>query len=1112
MTKMDESGLKAGFSNQPDLHQDATPAPQDSKRAGEETGSLSADAPEKQDAEDKSASVDDEAVGDPAGPVITMQGVSGKKITGTVKVVKAHKKARPAQQAPDEHETDSEATPAETAPASVEPATGSPEQKGQPAVAAVMPAETVTPPRRITQERPEAAAETRPVLPEDKPAAATVTPAQTEPAAKAPAPETDRREPAAAAAENPTVAEAAAKAPAAGQPTAKADEPQAAAESRSSGGLGSAPEPRKVGRMDLSQLNRGSQTAGTRRQPDNRVRGAQPDGGAPRGRSDSRSRGAQRPETGRTPAPAAVRPTGRAAEPQAGQPAAKTSAKSREPGPDAPNRGQGPTREARPVNSMRQAPTPGKVGNIFDLQKKDNGVSSSLAATAQAFAQRKQRQAEARDRGPAGSSAAERRGPGAGPSAVPGRRPGPRAYNAGGGGYMDKDKDEDQRPQHARRAPARKKTDAAPELFGRSTPEGRANFSQRDAIDRNKRGSGRAHGRKDAEPRLDRDDEVMRLARRGRLHQQSRRQKPAVAVLTHVTLPEALTVKQFSEAIKKTSAEVIKELMKLGVMATLNEAIDYDTAALVAGEFNISTDKLVEVSDEEMLFDDSKDDPAKLKPRPPVVAVMGHVDHGKTSLLDYIRKTSVVKGEAGGITQHIGAYMVRAGDRKITFLDTPGHEAFTTMRARGAQATDIAILVVAADDGVMPQTIEAIHHAKAANTEIVVAINKIDKPGANVDRVKQELAEQGVIPEDWGGSTIMVPVSAKTGEGVKDLLEMVLLTADILDLKADPDRQAKGIIIEAKLDKNRGPVATMLVQRGTLHLSDTIVAGAIVGNIRAMTDASGNEVKKAGPSVPVEVLGLPEVPDAGELFYAVEDQTLARHLAETRRNKLREDSLGVRQKLSLDNLFTRMSEGEIKELNLIIKADVQGSVEAVTQSLQKLQNAEVKVNVIHGAVGAINESDIRLADVSNAIVIGFNVRPSNAAAEMAKETGVDVRLYRVIYNAIDDIQAALKGMLAPEFKEAVLGHVEIRETFKVSNVGTIGGAYVTDGKVVRNGDIRLVRNGIVVMEGKLASLRRFKDDVKEVAQGFECGISIENFNDIKVGDVIECYEMKEVER
>ncbi|NJP40971.1 translation initiation factor IF-2 [Oscillospiraceae bacterium HV4-5-C5C] len=1038
-----------------------------------------------------------------------MQGVSGKKITGTVKVVKAHKKAKPAQQAPDEHEPVAEAQPAQTSLPGVESAAAFvPEARPATATAAA-PGEA--------QVRPEPVAEAEPAAPADKPVPDASEPSQVEPAARAVSAEPETKSQASAAEPAATKTADAAASVSASQSPVMAAAPQVEKTTPARGSLGSAPEPRKVGRMDLSQLNRGGQPAGSRRQADNRARGGQLDGSG-RDRSDRSGRTAPRPEGGRAAAPA--NRSARAADMPAAPAATAAPAKSREPGPDAPNRGQGPTREARPVNSMRQAPTPGKVGNIFDLQKKDNGVASSLAATAQAFAQRKQRQAEARDRGPvsndrrgpAGGPGMERRGPGASPSSAPGRRPGPRAYNAGGGGYMDKDKDEDQRPQHARRAPARKKPDAAPELFGRSTPEGRANFSQRDAIDRNKRGSGRNHGRKGAEPGLERDDEVMRLARRGRLRQQSRRQSPSVAVLTHVTLPEALTVKQFSEAIKKTSAEVIKELMKLGMMATLNEAIDYDTASLVANEFNISTDKLVEVSDEELLFDDSQDDPAKLKPRPPVVAVMGHVDHGKTSLLDYIRKTSVVKGEAGGITQHIGAYMVRVGDRKITFLDTPGHEAFTTMRARGAQATDIAILVVAADDGVMPQTIEAIHHAKAANTEIVVAINKIDKPGANIDHVKQELSEQGVIPEDWGGSTIMVPVSAKTGEGVKDLLEMVLLTADILDLKADPDRQAKGIIIEAKLDKNRGPVATMLVQRGTLHLSDTIVTGAIVGNIRAMTDASGNEVKKAGPSVPVEVLGLPDVPDAGELFYAVEDQTLARHLAETRRNKIREDSLGVRQKLSLDNLFTRMSEGEIKELNLIIKADVQGSVEAVTQSLQKLQNAEVKVNVIHGAVGAINESDIRLADVSNAIVIGFNVRPSNAAADMAKETGVDVRLYRVIYNAIDDIQAALKGMLAPEFKEVVLGHVEIRETFKVSNVGTIGGAYVTDGKVVRNGDIRLVRNGIVIMEGKLASLRRFKDDVKEVAQGFECGISIENFNDIKVGDVIECYEMKEVER
>ena len=547
-------------------------------------------------------------------------------------------------------------------------------------------------------------------------------------------------------------------------------------------------------------------------------------------------------------------------------------------------------------------------------------------------------------------------------------------------------------------------------------------------------------------------------------------------------------------------------------MATLNQELDYDTASIIAGEFNIQTEKIVEVTEEDILFDDSDDKDENLETRPPVVCVMGHVDHGKTSLLDYIRNSSVAHGEAGGITQHIGAYMVNLNGRKITFLDTPGHEAFTTMRARGAQATDIAILVVAADDGVMPQTIEAINHAKAANTQIVVAINKIDRPGANPERVKEELAAHELIPEEWGGSTVMVPVSAKTGEGVAELLEMVLLTADILDLKANPNRQAKGIVIEAKLDKQRGPVATLLVKRGTLHTGDSVVMGDIFGHIRAMTDARGKTIKQAGPSVPVEIIGLPGVPEAGETFYQVADEKTARVLAEKRRIKNREASIGGSSRMSLDNLFSRMAAGEVKELNLIIKADVNGSVEAVDQAMQKLSNDEVKVNIVHSGVGAITESDIRLAEVSNAIVIGFNVRPSGNVADQAKDAGVDVRLYRVIYNAIDDVEAAMKGMLAPKVEEVNLGQVEIRQVFRASNIGTIGGGYVTSGKIQRNCMVRLVRDGVQIWDGKLASLKRFKDDVKEVAQGYECGLSLENYNDIKEGDVIEAYAMQEVER
>jgi len=587
---------------------------------------------------------------------------------------------------------------------------------------------------------------------------------------------------------------------------------------------------------------------------------------------------------------------------------------------------------------------------------------------------------------------------------------------------------------------------------------------------------------------------------------------PHKAVLTSITIPESLTVKELAEALKKTATEVIKKLMSLGVMATLNQTIDFDTASIIADEFGVKAEKEVVVTDEDILFDDSEDDPKDLVPRPPVVVVMGHVDHGKTSLLDAIREANVTEREAGGITQHIGAYMVTVNNRNITFLDTPGHEAFTAMRARGAQVTDIAILVVAADDGVMPQTVEAINHAKAANVTIIVAINKIDKPGANPERVKQELTEYGLVPEEWGGDVIMVPVSAKQRTNIDQLLEMVLLTADILELKANPNRQAKGTVIEAKLDKNRGPIATMLVQRGTLKLGDSVVTGTTVGRIRAMVDDTGRRIKAAGPSTPVEVLGLPDVPEAGEIFYAIEDEKVAKHLAEKRKEELRERQLKATAKVSLDDLFNQIKEGKVKELNIIVKADVQGSVEALKQSLEKLSNDEVRIKIIHGAVGAINESDVTLAQVSNAIIIGFNVRPGANVAEAAENANVDIRLYRVIYDAIDDIKAAMKGMLEPTYKEVVQGHAEVRQIFKVSSVGTIAGCYVTDGKIVRNSEARLIRNGIVVYEGKLASLKRFKDDVREVAQGYECGMSLERFNDIKEGDIIESYVMEEIKR
>ena len=611
-----------------------------------------------------------------------------------------------------------------------------------------------------------------------------------------------------------------------------------------------------------------------------------------------------------------------------------------------------------------------------------------------------------------------------------------------------------------------------------------------------------AKKKKTAKPRKDKDGRIIQP-----------KYIPARAVLTSITIPESVTVKDLAEALKKTSTEVIKKLMGYGMMATLNQEVDFDTATIVAEEFGVKTEKAIVVNEEDILFDDEEvTDESKLVPRPPVVVVMGHVDHGKTSLLDAIRSTNVIDTEAGGITQHIGAYTVKINGKNITFLDTPGHEAFTAMRARGAQVTDIAILVVAADDGVMPQTIEAINHAKAANVSIIVAINKIDKPGANPDRVKQELTQHGLVSEEWGGDVICVNVSAKKRENIDHLLEMVLLTADILELKSDPGRQAKGTIIEAKLDKNRGPIATVLVQRGTLNVGDSIVTGTTVGRIRAMNDDKGNSAKKAGPSTPVEILGMPDVPEAGELFYAIKDEKVARQLAEKRKLKQREQTLKASARVSLEDLFSQIKEGKVKDLNIIVKADVQGSVEAVKQSIEKLSNDEVRVNIIHGGVGAITESDVILADVSNAIIIGFNVRPGPNVAEAAENANVDMRLYRVIYNAIEDIQAAMKGMLEPTFKEVILGHTEIRQIFKVSGVGTIGGCYVTDGKILRNSDVRVIRNGIVVHEGKLTSLKRFKDDAKEVAQGFECGLSVEKFNDIKEGDVVESYVMEQVAR
>ena len=611
---------------------------------------------------------------------------------------------------------------------------------------------------------------------------------------------------------------------------------------------------------------------------------------------------------------------------------------------------------------------------------------------------------------------------------------------------------------------------------------------------------------------LDYYDLTTTRGRRGKkkLQQGENRVKQKIFDLTDITIPETITVKDLSAELKKTSGEIIKKLLGYGIMATINNEIDFDTAFLIAGEFGVTAHKKEVVTDEDILFDDSEDKEEDLKPRPPVIVVMGHVDHGKTSLLDAVRSTNAIEGEAGGITQAIGAYKVEINGREITFLDTPGHEAFTAMRARGAQITDIAILVVAANDGVMPQTIEAIDHAKAAGIPIIVAINKIDVEGANPDKVKQELAEYGLVSEDWGGDTIFVPISAKKKINIDNLLEMVLLVADMKELKANPNKQAKGVVIEAKLDKSKGPVATMLVQRGTLDIGDTILVGSVIGRIRTMTDDKGHKVKKAGPSTPVEITGLTEVPEAGDTFYEVKDEKTAKHLMERRKRQARDKALKASSRVTLDDLFSQIEKGNLKQLNIIVKADVQGSVEAVKQALEKLSNDEVKVKVIHANVGAITESDVTLANVSNAIIIGFNVRPQPIAKDMADKENVEIKTYSVIYNAIEDVEVAMKGMLDPVFKEVVIGNAEVRQTFKISDVGTIAGCYVTNGKVARNAGVRVLRDNVVIHDGKLISLKRMKDDAKEVAKGFECGIQIENFNDIKEGDIIETYIMEQV--
>ena len=590
------------------------------------------------------------------------------------------------------------------------------------------------------------------------------------------------------------------------------------------------------------------------------------------------------------------------------------------------------------------------------------------------------------------------------------------------------------------------------------------------------------------------------------------RVKQKIFKLTEITIPETITVKDLSAEMKKTTAEVIKKLFGLGIMATINNEVDFDTAYLVASEFGITAHKKETITEEDILFDETEDSAEELQERPPVVVVMGHVDHGKTSLLDAIKKTNVIEGEAGGITQHIGAYKVKVNDREITFLDTPGHEAFTAMRARGAQITDIAILVVAANDGVMPQTIEAINHAKSAEIPIIVAINKIDLPDANIDKVKQELMQYELVPEEWGGDTIYVPISAKKHQNIDQLLEMVLLEADILELKANPHKQAKGVVIEARLDKSKGAIATMLVQRGTLDVHDTIVVGSSIGRIRAMVNDKGKRVKSAGPSTPVEIMGLTEVPEAGDTFYELKDEKTAKHLIERRKRQAREKSINATTKVTLDNLFSQMELGKLKVLNLIVKADVQGSVEAVKQALEKLSNEEVKVKVIHAAVGAVNESDVTLAKVSNAIIIAFNVRPNALAKEAAEKEEVEIKQYSVIYQAIEDVEAAMKGMLDPEFEEKVIGTAEIRQVFRISSVGNIAGAYVLNGKIERHSEIRVIRDDVVIHSGELASLKRFKDDVKEVTKGFECGIQIKDYNDLKEGDILECYVLQEIKR
>ncbi len=600
-------------------------------------------------------------------------------------------------------------------------------------------------------------------------------------------------------------------------------------------------------------------------------------------------------------------------------------------------------------------------------------------------------------------------------------------------------------------------------------------------------------------------DKKNKLKNREKQHKEQK-----IFELTDIEIPDSISVKYLAEKLKKTASEVIKKLMGYGILASLNQEVDFDTAYLVSSEFGITAHKKEVVTDEDILFDESEDKEEDLIPRPPIVVVMGHVDHGKTSLLDAIRETNVIENEAGGITQHIGAYKVKVKDREVCFLDTPGHEAFTAMRARGAQVTDIAIIIVAANDGIMPQTVEAINHAKAAGVSIVVAINKIDVPGANVEKVKQELTEYGLVPEEWGGDTICVPISAKQRQNIDELLEVLLLVADMKELKANPNKQSKGTVLEARLDKNTGITASLLVQRGTLNVGDTIVVGSVIGKVRAMKDDKGNKVTAAGPSTPVEVVGLTEVPSAGEVFYEVDNEKVAKHLIEKRKSKEREAMINASSPVTLDNLFNQIEQGKLKDLNLIIKADVQGSVQALRSSLEKIQNEEARVRVIHAAVGGINESDVTLAKVTNSLIIGFNVRPEPMAKAVADKEKVQINIYSVIYNAIDDVEAALKGMLKPKYKEVIQGTAEVRQVFKITNSGMVAGCYVVEGKIVRNSGVRVLRDNVVIHEGKLFSLKRMKDDAREVAEGYECGVQVEDYNDIKVGDKIESFILEEI--